>query len=209
NRSRSRNRTASGAGWRPPRAAAWARRSRRRARFGRPVSGSWRAWWARAVSVSWRWMAAARRLATDVRKSSWRGPRTSPVARSTPGVEPLDAAIGADDAVHQLEPATGGDRLHDRRFHGGRVGGVGAGTEPAVVDAVVDVGRLEVVDPVHLGRPQDPAGGDLPLPAAEPGQPLGLGELALPLLQRLPAGAVSDEELRPLQGQDGGIAQRL
>ena len=55
--SRSRNRSASEVGWRRARPTATLRRSSRSTRFGRPVSGSWSAWWASRAAARLRSIA--------------------------------------------------------------------------------------------------------------------------------------------------------
>jgi hypothetical protein len=103
---------------------------------------------------------------------------------ATPAQQP-GGAVGADDAVVDREGPAGLDRLLDRGDQPGPVVGVHELQE--VGAGMLRPGSLEPEDPLELVRPVERVGADLPLPAPDAGDRLGLGELLAPVGQQVSA----------------------
>ena len=117
--------------------------------------------------------------------------------------DPL-ASVPEDGTVRHLEGAPVLERHRDGRAHAVAV----AGMDPGEVGLVVQLAALglEVVDPVELVRPRDAVAGDVPLPAADVGEGLRLGEPHRGLAERLGGGvALRDRgaEREQADGRDG------
>ena len=139
-----------------------------------------------ASSKARRKSCSAARSASSTRRlsvTSWAVPRT--IAGRALVVEHDLAArvdhprllVGPDDPVVQRPAAALGHGRLDDPGHAGAVVLVDL-VEVAAVGAGQAV-RPHPVDPVELVGPHDVVGGQVPLPAAEPGDLLGLGELGL------------------------------
>ena len=114
-----------------------------------------------------------------------------------------DAAVRPDQAVLVAERPMALQRLGDRALDLGPVVGVHALEELAVVE--LPAPRVQSVDPVHLVRPGDRVGLDVPLPAADVGDPLCERELLLAaqelLVRGVALGDVADDlaEVAPVR----------
>ena len=115
--------------------------------------------------------------------------------------DPL-ASVPEDGTVRHLEGVPFLERHRDGRAHAVSV----ARMDPGEVGLVVQLAALglEVVDPVELVRPRDAVAGDVPLPAADVGEGLRLGEPHRGLAERLGGGVALRDRGAEREQADGG-----